>query len=211
VLGIVVGLAAEARLARGLAGETEPGGGTANGATAAASRLVARGATALLSFGLAGGLQPGLPAGTVLVPLTVVDGNGKIWQADQRLAQRFGEPSGSMLASDSILTTIADKRTAWERSGALGVDIESGAVARIAAIHGLPFAVLRAVCDPAERNLPPAALTALDPHGRIQPSALLRSLARHPDQIPALIALGREASRARTALLARVKQIRPLP
>jgi adenosylhomocysteine nucleosidase len=67
------------------------------------------------------------------------------------------------------------------------------------------------VCDPAERNLPLAALTALDPQGRIQPSALLRSLARHPDQIPALIALGREASRARTALLARVKQISPLP
>ena len=211
MLGIVVGLVAEARLARGLAGKIEAGGGGADGAAAAADRLVARGATALLSFGLAGGLQPGLPAGAILVPLTVVDGDGQTWHADQRLAERLGAPNGAMLAGDRILVTIADKRMAWERSRALAVDLESGAVARVATTHSLPFAVLRAVCDPAERSLPMAALTALDAEGRIQPSALLRSLARDPRQISALIALGRDASKARKALLARVQTIGPLP
>jgi adenosylhomocysteine nucleosidase len=208
VLGIVVGLVAEGRLANGLAGEVEAGGGTADGAAAAARRLVARGAKTLLSFGLAGGLDPGLQAGAVLVPLEVVDGHGQIWQTDPSLARRFGTPAGSILASDRILATVADKRTAWEQSAALAVDIESGAVAEIAAAHGLPFAVLRAVCDPAGRNLPVAALTALDQQGRIQPGALLRSLARDPRQIPALITLGREAAKARKALLERVNIIR---
>jgi adenosylhomocysteine nucleosidase len=83
--------------------------------------------------------------------------------------------------------------------------MESGAVARVAARHGLPFAVLRAICDPAERDLPPASLTALDDRGRIQPMALLRSLARNPAQIGALIRVGRDAALARRALLARVE------
>ena len=210
VLGIVVGLQAEARLARGLGGLIEVGGGGAAGAAQASKRLVGRGASALLSFGLAGGLMPGIQAGTIVIPASLVDTAGHTWLVDLTLARRLGEPQGSMLAVDDILVSAADKRAAWNSSGALAADIESGAVARVASEHNLPFAVLRAVCDPAERSLPPAALTALNPQGGIQLVALLRSLSRHPRQISALIALGREASCARTALLAQVRAVGPI-
>ncbi len=203
-LGIAVGLAAEARIARGLAALVEAGGGDAAGAASAAERLVARGAVGLLSFGLAGGLAPGLSAGAVVLPLTVVDLAGHTWHTDPALARRFGAPNGLMLAADTILASAAAKHAAWDATGALAADLESGAVARVAARHGLPFAVLRAICDPAERNLPAAALTALDAQGRISFPTLLRSLSRNPGQIPALIALGREAALARRSLLALV-------
>lgn len=106
-----------------------------------------------------------------------------------------------------MITTRAAKQQAWEDTGALAADLESGAVAQAAFDHGLPFAVLRVVCDPADRDLPPAAITALDADGRIRPAALLRSLARYPRQLPALIALGREAGLARAALMAQVAAI----
>jgi adenosylhomocysteine nucleosidase len=85
------------------------------------------------------------------------------------------------------------------------VDLESGAVARVALAHGLPFAVLRAVADPAERNLPPAALLALDGAGRIGILRVLGSVFGNPGQILGLLALARDAAAARRALVGRVR------
>jgi adenosylhomocysteine nucleosidase len=207
MIGIVVGLAAEARAAVGLGCRVDIGGGGAAGAEAAARRLAESGATALISFGLAGGLAPGMAAGTVRVPVSVVGPGGERWETDPALSRLLGEPSGTILAADDIIGTRLDKHAAHAASGADAADIESGAVARIATEHGLAFAVLRAVCDPADRDLPPAAITALDAAGRIRPAALARSLLRHPGQIGGLIGLGKEAALARKALLTRVATI----
>ncbi len=207
MIGIVVGFAAEARVAGALGGAIAIGGGDAAGAASAAEGLARSGVTALLSFGLAGGLAPSLPAGALVVPAHVVDENGARWAADPALAARFGPVAGVLLAAAYVLPTRAGKRAAWDRTGALAADLESGAVARAAQANGLPFAVLRAVCDPAGRDLPPAALCALSPDGRIRAGALAASLARRPGQIGALIALGREAALARRALLVRVAAI----
>ncbi len=208
MLGIVVGLAAEARLARGLGGLVEIGGGL-DGGLAAAERLVGRGVCGLLSFGLAGGLSPEMEAGAIVVPAAVLSDDGR-WAADPALAALLGTPAGILLAASGIIATRAAKQAAWQRTGAMAVDMESGAVARVAAQRRLPFAVLRAVCDPAGRDLPPAALTAVDAAGRIKAAALAASLARHPGQVAGLVALAREAGRARQALLARVRTVGPL-
>jgi adenosylhomocysteine nucleosidase len=80
------------------------------------------------------------------------------------------------------------------------VDMESGAVAAVAAAHGLAFAVLRAICDPAARDLPPAALAALDAGGAIMALRVGASVLRDPAQIPALFKLAADAARARAAL-----------
>ncbi len=98
-----------------------------------------------------------------------------------------------------------------ENSGADAIDLESGPVANVAHQAGLPFAVLRAICDPAERNLPPAALAALDHHGVIGLRCVLASLLRNRTQFPALIILARDAYVARSALIQRVKTIRGAP
>jgi adenosylhomocysteine nucleosidase len=199
MLGLVTGLEAEVRIARRL-GMAEAGGGLPAGAEAAAERLVARGATALVSFGLAGGLDPALAPGTLVIPAQVLEG-GQAYAADPALAARFG---GLMplraLSTDAVLATPEAKREARAATGAAIVDLESGAVARVAARHALPFLVLRAVCDPAHRALPPLALTALDANGRIAPARVLASLLRTPGQIPALLALARDAARARATL-----------
>ncbi len=200
-LGIVVGLEAEGRIARGLAGPVAAGGGTPAGAAAAAERLVAGGATALLSFGLAGGLDPALAPGTLVVPGAVLH-RGRPWPCDPALTS--GVPAAAiatLIAPDAIVATAAAKAALFHATGAAAVDLESGAVAEAAARHGVPFAVLRAICDPAGRDLPPAALTALDAAGRIAPARLAASLLRHPSQIAGLIALGRDAARARRSLL----------
>jgi adenosylhomocysteine nucleosidase len=198
-LGIVVGLQAEARIAASL-GVVAAGGGTPAGAEAAAERLVAGGASALLSFGLAGGLDPALRPGDVVVAAEVIE-NGRRIAVDVALARRFGTPAGTVLAATRAVTTVADKAVPFAATGALAVDLESGAVARVAARHALPFAVVRAICDPAGRALPAAALMAMDAWGAIRPLRLLAALARAPGEIVDLIALGRDAAAARRALI----------
>ncbi|MBV9813342.1 MAG: hypothetical protein JO326_11365, partial [Acetobacteraceae bacterium] len=121
----------EARIARAV-GEAEAGGGTAWGAEMAAERLVARGVSALISFGLCGGLDPTLKPGDVVIPLAVVE-TGDSYATDGRLANAAGGWFGGILfASETVVVTHEAKRRLFETTRAAAVDMESGAVARVA-------------------------------------------------------------------------------
>ncbi len=160
-----------------------------------------QGATALVSFGLAGGLDPALEPGDVVVPAFVLSDGARL-EADAALARRFGGFTGhTILAGDTVADSVAGKAALRTATGADAIDLESGAVAQIAARHGLPFAIVRAICDPAQRDLPPAASIALNPSGQIALAPVLWSVLRRPGQIPGLMALGRDAARARRSLL----------
>jgi adenosylhomocysteine nucleosidase len=203
-IGFVVGLTAEMALLRGTAFLGGIGGGTPKGAADAASILAGKGAAALVSFGLAGGLNPALAPGAILVPASVIE-RGETYHCDPGLlAWLGGATCAAMLAGEAIAVTASAKAALFAATGADAIDLESGAVARVAAAHGLPFAVLRAVCDPAARNLPPAALIALDGGGRIGMLRVLASVARQPRQVPELLRLAGDAATARTALKLRL-------
>lgn len=205
-LGIVVGLEAEARIARRLGVPVEVGGGEADGAGLAAARLIARGARSLLSFGLAGGLDPGLGPGTLVVPDVILSRDGH-WPTHPPLAAALGRVGGAVFSGGTVVATAAAKRALYERTGAAAVDLESAAVADEAARHAIPFAALRAVCDPAGRSLPQAALIALDRQGRIEPWRIARTAIAHPRELRALLALAADAAQARRALARRIKMI----
>jgi adenosylhomocysteine nucleosidase len=203
VIGIVTGLAAEARLARGFGCPVEVGGGTEVGASGAVERLRRRGVSGLISFGLAGGLDPALLPGTVIVPRAVVLG-AEQWDADPALSALLGGGAGQVVVGGGeIVATAAAKAALRRATGADAVDLESAAVARA----GLPFAVLRAVCDPAHRDLPHAAVAALDAAGRVGALRVALAAVMHPQELPSLIRLGQDAARARRALLARVRAV----
>jgi len=206
-VGFVVGLKAEARLARRLGVPVEVGGGDAAGAAAAAARLIARGVSGLVSFGLAGGLDPALAPGAILVPPVVLLGPGR-WDADPALMHRLGRATaGAIYGGGQIVATAAAKAALHSRTGAVAVDLESAAVAQVARQHTLPFAVLRAVCDPASRDLPHAALVALDAAGTIGPWRVASAVLSRPWEILVLIRLAREAARARHALVTRIRAL----
>jgi len=206
-IGFVTGLTAEAALLRGTAFAVAAGGGTPAGAERAAERLVAAGAAALISFGLAGGLRLGLAPGAVLVPEAVVEGAAR-YECDAALmAWLGGSTSEAILAAEEIAASAAEKAALFARFGTPAVDLESGAVARAAAARGVRFAVLRAVADPAERSLGPAALVPLKADGGIDLAGVLAEVVRRPGQIPGLIGLARDAGRARAALRARVARL----
>jgi adenosylhomocysteine nucleosidase len=207
---VVVGLVAEARIVHRLGLPVAVGGGTTAGAHAAACSLMSAGASALISFGLAGGLDPALRPGAIIVPSTVI-ACGDRFAADMNLSRMLGGVTDDVVfAAGAVITSVTEKRRLHQRTGATAADLESGAVARVAAARGVPFAVLRAICDPAERALPPAALAALDARGAIGAIGAWRvavSLVARPAQLPGLLALAADAVAARRSLVARVRTI----
>ena len=180
---------AEARIARRLSSRVAIGGD-------AARELLDAGATALLSFGLAGGLDPALRPGDIVVPEAVLS-RGVRHPTHRVVAQ---PATGLLFGADTPVATTEEKRRLWHDTGAAAVDMESGAVARIAKEHGVPFGVLRVVCDPAGRALPAAALAALDAHGAIGLMRVLASLVADLRQVPALLRLAADAAAARRVL-----------
>lgn len=224
---VIVGMTAEARIARAGPWPVAVGGGQAAGAEAAARAMLAQGATGLVSLGLAGGLAPGLPAGTVIVPVAIRDGD-RVFPTDPTLSARLGGlatdgpaprgpatdgreaggPAGCIILGVAHpVATVSARARLWRDTGAVAADMESGAVARVAAAAGVPCAALRVICDPAERDLPPAALLALSAEGRISLARVIASVLRHPGQLPALLRLSADASRARRALAVRVRRV----
>jgi len=200
---VVSGMDFEARLAAG------PGVMTLYGLRAGALQAALEqgawpGCAGVISFGVAGGLDPTLAPGALVLAERVHDG-AKVYPADpdwlSALHRALPEGIGGALAgADAAVTAVADKAALRQRTGALAVDMESHIAARFARARGLPFAACRVVIDPAGRAVPPAALAGMAADGSTDIGAVLRSLLAAPGQIGGLLRLARDASAARAAL-----------
>lgn len=183
-------------------------------AGAAARRLVLAGATALASFGMAGALDPALPCGAVVLPEEVVPWDGDAADAAPSTTSREWRqrlhaalPASCIAAGGRLLTSSRPlgrdvKARAWRTSRAAAVDMESAAVAQVAAQAGLPFITLRVIVDTAADELP-AAVIAASGGGQLRIGRLLAGLVRAPGDIGSLLRLSaryRNATRTLSAV-----------
>jgi len=202
---VVSGLAREAAIAAGPGITTVVGGGNAQRLTRLLDEALARGARGVVSFGIAGGVSSELAPGSLVIAETVVSGAERFagdpgWC--NRLAAALPQARVASIAGiERPASNRAAKRAFQDSLGVVAVDMESHVAARQAAARGLPFAALRAIADPAERDLPPAALIALKPDGSPDLGAVLLSLMRSPAQLPGLLRLALDARAAFAALL----------
>lgn len=205
-LGVVTGLRAEAECltAAGVIG-TFCAGGSARRALAGALALADRGAGALLSFGIGGGLDPGLAPGDLVVADWVIAADGRRFATDPAWRARLRRlpisvSVASIAGSDRMLHGPAAKAALRAATGAAVVDMESHGVAAAAAARRLPFMAVRAVADPAGRAVPWCARAGLSPDGRARPLPVLGRLILHPWELPALFAVARDRARALQSL-----------
>jgi hopanoid-associated phosphorylase len=208
-IAAITGLEAEARIVRRLGVTVRATGGDAERAAVIAAELLAGGASALLSFGIAGALAPGLACGTILLPSCVRGEAGETFAVDDAWHARVQaalRARGIAAIEDDLLGTRAivaasDAKAAFhQRTGAAAVDLESHIVALAAARAGRPFLALRAIADPAGFTLPPAALVGLDEHGRMAVLPVMCSVLHRPGQIAALARLALHTRRALAGL-----------
>ena len=129
--------------------------GVGGDAAARATRLLIDGhrPAALVSAGFAGGLDPALPRGVVVWPAAVTRE-----AAGTRigLATAGREAAGPLLVSvDAPAATPDRKRELAARTAAAVVDMETHAVATVAAAAAVPCFCVRVVSDDAAQPLPP--------------------------------------------------------
>ena len=197
----VSGLAREARIAAGPSVKSVAAAGPRLAGLIEAA--IGDGAAGILSFGIAGGLDPGLRPGAVILAGGIITSD-KRWPVDApwraRLATRLRDAlPGDLAGVDAPVLSPAAK-AALAASGARAVDMESHIAARLAGASGLPFAALRVVCDPADRVIPPAAIAGMREDGSTDLGAILQALLGAPGQLPAMIRLACEARAAFGAL-----------
>ena len=188
------------------------GAGPGN-AQAAAELLVAQGATRLISWGCAAALCASLKPGDLVLADKLVDAEGNRdadfcisidWHdyAKNRLAAFVVVHTGCLAESKSIVSSSEDKKQLQALTGAVALDMESIAIAKIARRHTLPFLAIRVIADPVDMNLPRAVNYALNDCGDMVLGKLLLFLALHPAELPGLIKLGLHFNAAKKTLKA---------
>ena len=204
----VTGLAVEARLAAGPGVTTIMAGGDPSRLRAMLAARVQPDCSAVISIGIAGGLDPALVPGDVIVATGVAapdQRHAATLDVARRLAARLSRhPKRVILADlagvDAAVISPLEKRALRSATGALAVDMESHVAAEFAALHGLPFAAVRVVCDPAHRALPTLIANALRPNGEVDLTGVLGGLLRRPMQLFAMPRLAHDAAAGFRAL-----------
>lgn len=185
-------------------------------ARTAATELLERGATALVSFGVAGALDPNLRPGDLIIPESIHSGEVSQHEGQEPptypvsldwrnrllelLPPHLSIAGGILAASPGVLTTAKAKLELGATTGACAVDMESSAIAEVAAKAGVPFLAIRAITDPVEYSPPAALLHAIQPEGSINTIHLLTLLFQRSVSFSTLLRLGKEIRAARSTL-----------
>ena len=165
---------------------------------------LAQDAEGIISFGLCGGLDPKLAVGDLVIGDGVITRSGRLatdpaWAA--RLAAILGSATRTdFAASNAVIDSAKAKSALRAETGAGAVDMESHFVAEAAMRRAIPFVILRAVSDPADRTLPPSALAGFRPDGASDILAVLSALVASPFELPARIRTALDAGRAYRSL-----------
>jgi adenosylhomocysteine nucleosidase len=178
-------------------------------AETAAQALVDAGASALVSWGMAGGLDPTLDAGTICLPEVVMSRSGDGFGTDLHwrelvgaaIATRLIVVGGKLVTDLTPIEDVAGKAAAFRDTGAAAVDMESFNIAKVAARRGLPFIAVRVIVDTAGDAIP-AAVLAASRAGQVRIGQLMQGLARSPMDIAPLIRLAQRYRTATRALAA---------
>jgi nucleoside phosphorylase len=134
----------------------------------------------VLSSGFAGGLDPAMPSGTVLVeadpgfPLTPA-------------LQAAGARPGRFHCADRIIVSALEKQALGGETGAQAVEMESAVIRAACRARGVPSATVRVISDAAGEDLPLDFGTLMTPDQRLDWTRLVWALVRSPGKVSALL------------------------
>ncbi len=169
----------------------------AENAKTAAENLVKKKVDRLVSWGCAAALIPDLKPGDLTLAECCVVADGKTigsvtgWaqQVKKYFTGKLTVIVGQLAESQSIVSSGKGKAELGKMTGAIALDMESAAIARVAVTNGLPFLAVRAIADPLGFTLPEAVSRSVE-DGQVHTRKLVTFLLTHPLQLPALLRLG---------------------
>lgn len=211
-IGIITGLRSEARCLANAPvfdnADIRISGADSTVAFEQAQQLAAQGCDALISFGIAGGLDPRIRVGSLILANEVITREGERFKTDVNARKALHKLVGlkthishsPMLGSNQAILSSRRKINLHVETGAAAVDMESLAVAKAAAAAGIPFLVIRSVSDTAYFRLPESVRGVIAPDGSPRLLKAARNLLNRPFDLLALLRLQRGAASAHRCL-----------
>jgi adenosylhomocysteine nucleosidase len=161
----------------------------------------------IISSGFAGGLQPDMHAGDIIVGTEILD-----LRKDQRTrlqwdlthkpvqpARIHGEDTpglrvhyGKLLTTDEMVLRAENKARIGKATGALAVDMETSAVAAVCAARKTDFLAVRCITDKVDENLPDE-FNDFFVLGQLRAKRVISSCVRDPRVLADLARLGYRA------------------
>ncbi len=180
---------------------------------AAAELINQHSVTALISFGVAGALDAHLRPGDLVVPKSIIAERTYITDINLRtnlmrcLHGSLNVIDGELAVSRQVVTTEQEKLALAARTGACAVDMESSAIAEVAADSNVSFLAVRAITDPVQYSPPAVLLSALHADGRVKPLSLMMLLLRRQVRLAELLRLGSGMRAASTTLKSTIRGV----
>ncbi|MGF1510779.1 MAG: hypothetical protein ACFB9M_14905 [Myxococcota bacterium] len=168
----------------------------------------------VITVGLAGGLDPELPPGSMVAVQRVLRSNGQLGfdlEVDMAppglVAALQGKVPrsrrGCLYSADTIVETAEAKATLWEQLGQPAgavVDLETETYVGACRGRGFPVTVYKVVSDAAHESLPDVISASVDERGSVRPARVALAAAFRPRTWETLLRLGRRLHRASEVL-----------
>lgn len=184
----------------------EAGMGTLNAGWAASS-LASESPHLMISAGFGGAVASGLSVGDVVMAERILHISGTDWEdiivgfyGRNAAADALSLNRGTFVTCDEILNKRYLAQALPDGSRNPVVEMESAAIARVAATNGIPFLALRAISDPWDEELGFSIDEFCDESKRIRPIKVLATILRRPGIIPQLLRLARNSRIAAASL-----------
>lgn len=214
-IGIVTALKSEAQCLEAVRDseliEIIVGGVGPGNAEQAARSLCKLNCTALISFGLAGALNPSLPLGSLILASRVLAKNDleikcspgwsdRITRQISELSPATNVMAGDLFTAEAIVTSVFEKRSLFQNSGAIAVDMEASSVGQVAAERGLDFMAVKSISDTANQTLPDNLNDMVSPDGGVRPFRAVGKALSKPSSVRQFLKLAAGSKHAHRTL-----------
>jgi adenosylhomocysteine nucleosidase len=156
----------------------------------------------ILSSGFSGALLPEMKIGQIVMANEIVDQHGQQKDIDLSLESdpASGLYVGRILTADELVRTVEEKHQLHEKHEAIAVDMESLAVAQVAAESKTGFMAVRVISDDMSADLPSEILSILGDTGAVRIGAALTSIVKRPESFKDMMHLRSSAQAAAKSL-----------
>ena len=162
----------------------------------------------IVLVGLAGGLDPRLVSGDLVVVDEVVDPHGRVIEPPISRRLRIADAKrGRVTTTGRVVASAEAKHALGRTTGAVIVDLESLHFAELSRERDWDWGIIRVVGDPADQAVPGALDRFVDHLGRIRLGVVAGEIFRRPALLGTLRLLARQSRSALTQLGAALRDL----
>ena len=155
----------------------------------------------IISSGFAGAVDDQLHIGELVLAENFSD--PQLLAGAARILRNYEPQVVKGFTATSIIDSIAERNEVARASGAAVVDMETGAIANVCRVHGVPLLSLRVISDTPSQPFPAPPTVLFDiERQRTDYRRLISYLFGHPAAIPRMLRFSRQVARLRETLTA---------